>query len=248
MLCCLAPPRATGIASLPRPHSQCGLQVAYDAALIDVLSGQIGFAASKASLWPPAPSEGQPGFESSDRTKVLVVPTQGLGHAIDPTELVVVAGKFRSLLDFWAAPDVMRRGFVEGYQMAASLMDLSEPVPPAIASAQRKLEGGGYLPEEGDNPIPELSGLPVAEWNALVARVAAEALLGEVMKEQSSWKTTAAFVKPPLWFESDPLFALFILVAIVVFAFSYLVQRSYLAADIAALAAENAAAATMGSP
>jgi len=108
--------------------------VAYDAALIDFLSGSIGFAANKASLWPPEPTEAEeaahhpvhaaaPALSSSsaaakervvDRTKVLVVPTRGLGHNIDPSDLVVVNGKFRSLFDFWAHPDTMERGFVEG--------------------------------------------------------------------------------------------------------------------------------------
>ena len=37
--------------------------VAYDAVLVDLLSGQIGFAANKASLWPPEAPE----LEASDR-------------------------------------------------------------------------------------------------------------------------------------------------------------------------------------
>jgi hypothetical protein len=53
---------------------------------------------------------------------------------------------------------------------------------------------------------------------------AAEALLHVIMAEQRSWKDTAAFVKPGLVFEHDPLFALFLFVAILVFAISYLWQ------------------------
>ena len=201
--------------------------VAYDAALIDFLSGQIGFAANKESLWPAEP----PKESGEDRTKVLVVPTQGFGHSIEPEGLVVVNGKFRSLIDFWAHPDVMRSGFVEGYQMAASLIATDGmPLPRAIAEARqlRKAAGGGRGPqgEAGGEETAE-------ERDAAEAGLAAGMLLDEVMKEQRSWKATAAFVKPPLWFERDPLFALFLLVAAVVFGLGYLLQLRLTSAAMA---------------
>jgi len=215
--------------------------VAYDAALIDVLSGQIGFAAAKASLWPPEPNKGEAGYGVKDRTKVLVVPTQGLGHSIDPSDLVVVNGKFRSLIDFWAQPAVMERGFVEGYQMMASLIDTSETgVPHAITTRlknsteqqQRSRHGPAAAatttttttaatPIE-DDAVSRASDQELKEQD--LAGRAAQALLFEVMAEQSSWKASTAFVKPGHLFERDPLLALFMLVALAVFAASYLWQ------------------------
>lgn len=199
--------------------------VAYDAALIDFLSGQIGFAANKASLWPPEPEDDDPAKHELDRTKVLVVPTQGIGHAINPSDLVVVNGKFRSLLDFWAHPSVMERGFVEGYQMAASLIDTSASgLPARVMKFKKKREKEAAA--NNDNKET----LTAEEELSRDSGAAAMSLFEEVMHEQKSWKTTDGFVKPPLWFERDPLFALFIFVALVVFLLSYLLQRSLNAA------------------
>jgi hypothetical protein len=205
--------------------------VAYDAALIDFLSGQIGFAANKASLWPPEPEDGDPAKSQLDRTKVLVVPTQGLGHLINPSNLVVVNGKFRSLLDFWAHPSVMQRGFVEGYQMAASLIDTSKSgLPPRVLEARKKRMMSTTTGELGSGVESNSEVLTAEEELSRDAGAAALSLFDEVMHEQKSWKTTDGFVKPPLWFERDPLFALFIFVALVVFLLSYLLQRSLNAA------------------
>ena len=209
--------------------------VAYDAALVDALSGQIGFAAKKVSLWPPEDSHASSfacggggvsgnGLDAAtDRTKVLVVPTQGLGHFIDPSDLVVVNGKFRSLLDFWAHPSVMKRGFVEGYQMMTTLIgDANSVVPRQLSlsdstATKRKPKGIGHNTRSLED-----------DTAAIIGR--AETLLESVMEEQSTWKLVTGFVKPLLWFERDPLFALFILAAAMIFILSYL--ASYIGREV----------------
>ena len=223
--------------------------VAYDAALVDALSGSIGFHAQKSSLWPPedeevplkksssspppSPSRGKRAA-TVDRTKVLVVPTRGIGHYIDPSDLVVVNGRFRSLIDFWAHPSVMKRGFLEGYQMMAALIDGPPPRSmltsffgkrqPVRRSARRRKIAAKAAEGDASGPqdISESSAASDSveqEEKAIAAH--AEALFESVMEEQSTWKKVTGFVKPLLWFEQDPLFALFILVGLLIYAIAY---------------------------
>eukprot|EP00565_Helicotheca_tamesis_P006761 CAMPEP_0185725000 /NCGR_PEP_ID=MMETSP1171-20130828/1339_1 /TAXON_ID=374046 /ORGANISM="Helicotheca tamensis, Strain CCMP826" /LENGTH=391 /DNA_ID=CAMNT_0028392989 /DNA_START=67 /DNA_END=1239 /DNA_ORIENTATION=+ len=94
-------------------------ETAYDAGFADMFMDSFCFSSANQSLWPPNNVTG----DCSDRTKVLVTPSAR--QIIDSHDLLVVNGKFHGYKDFWAHPEVMRYGFIEGYQEMASLIDTS---------------------------------------------------------------------------------------------------------------------------
>ena len=110
--------------------------VAYDAALIDGVTGERGFRADVENLWPPM-SSCAPDVEPS---KVCVIPQKGTVQAeIDPKGMRVVQGRFRPLMDFWAAPSTMREGFIEGYAEALSQINVDSGDEAARLAAGAKL-------------------------------------------------------------------------------------------------------------
>jgi len=86
-----------------------------------------------------------------------------------------------------------------------------------VAAYGAFVAGGSSLDRAG-------GGISGEEAFEIEAGRAAELLLGSIMAGQQSWKATGTFVKPMIWFERDPLFALFLLVALLVFGLGHFIQ------------------------
>lgn len=93
-----------------------------DATLIDYfVKGAGTFSVENPTLWPAGPVKS--GVED---VKMVCMPTAW--NVVEASNLLVLTGGFRKVLDFWASRERMERGFIEGYQHMVDQIDVRLPI------------------------------------------------------------------------------------------------------------------------